>query len=100
MMSQEAFIDTLCDSVGLNGLTSDPSTPYCSGYPVDSIPQAPLQNAHKQQKLQHQMQTLIGSLNRLSISTRPDISTITNLLAKYTSNPTIKHIVRLGDDWP
>lgn len=38
------------------------------------------------------MQQLIGSLNWLSLSTRPDIATITNILSKYTSKPTPQHI--------
>jgi hypothetical protein len=92
MMSQEAFIESLCESVNLNGPTTNPSTPYRSGYPVDSIPTTIHHNPNTQQQLQHKMQTLIGSLNWLSISTRPDIATITNLLAKYTSKPTSKHI--------
>jgi hypothetical protein len=49
MMSQEAFIDTLCDSVGLTGPTSNPVTPYQSNYPVDSIQSTPNtdDNTHK-----------------------------------------------------
>ena len=38
------------------------------------------------------MQTYLGCLNWLSISTRPDIATITNLLAKHTANPSIGHL--------
>ena len=38
------------------------------------------------------MQFLIGSINWLSISTRPDIATITNLLAKYMATPSKGHI--------
>jgi hypothetical protein len=69
MMSQEAFIESLCESVKLNGPTSNPSTPYRSGYPVDSIPTTCTTDSTTQNKLQHKMQTLIGSLNWLSIST-------------------------------
>ena len=38
------------------------------------------------------MQFLIGSLNWLSISTRPDISTTVSLLAKFTHRPSQGHI--------
>jgi hypothetical protein len=92
MMSQEAFIKSLCESVGFNGPTSNPSTPYRSGYPIDSIPTTCNSDPTKQSKIQHKMKTLIGSLNWLSISTQTDIATITNVLAKYTSKPTTKHI--------
>ena len=37
LMSQEAFIDHLSALAGLNGPTSNPNTPYRSGYPVDKI---------------------------------------------------------------
>jgi hypothetical protein len=46
------------------------------------------------------MQTYLGCLNWLTISTRPDIATITNLLAKYTANLSpghlthVKHVIR------
>ena len=38
------------------------------------------------------MQYLIGCLTWLSTSTQPEISTITNILAKYLSKPTKAHI--------
>jgi hypothetical protein len=38
------------------------------------------------------MQTIIGCLNWLSISTRPDIATVTSILAKYCKNPSQGHI--------
>ena len=38
------------------------------------------------------MQSLVGSLLWLSNATRPDLSTITSILSKYTSNPTPAHI--------
>ena len=89
-LSQEAFIDTLADLSNLNKPhMTNPKTPYRSGYPVDSIPTVP-NNTNSQ--ITHKMQQLIGSLNWLSISTRPDIATITNMLAKYTLKATPAHI--------
>ena len=38
------------------------------------------------------MQVLVGCLTWLSISTRPDIATITNMLAKYTTKATKSHL--------
>ena len=101
MMSQEAFIDNLCQLAGLDDpAVSEPKTPYRSGLPVDSIPHKPLKDPIAQAKLKHTMQTYLGCLNWLAISTRPDIATITNLLAKYTANPSpghlthVKHVIR------
>ena len=38
------------------------------------------------------MRQLVGSLNWLSQGTRPDLSTITSMLARYQNSPTQKHI--------
>jgi dUTPase len=90
-MSQEAFIDHLLKLSKLDGDdVNSVRTPYCNGYVIDMTPKTkPSPNQHK---VTHYMQTLIGCLNWLSTSTRPDIATATNLLAKYTSCPNSKHI--------
>jgi hypothetical protein len=91
-LSQEAFIENLCQLANLDHETVNPTaTPYKSGYPSDSIPYKP-STPDKQKELIHKMQTLIGSLTWLSMSTRPDIATITNILAKYTTKCTEQHI--------
>ena len=93
LMSQSAFIDTLLQMTDLDKPhINEPKTPYRIGYPIDSIPIIPLKNLDEQARLKHRMQQLIGCLTWLSISTRPDIATITNILAKYTSNPTKGHL--------
>jgi deoxyuridine 5'-triphosphate nucleotidohydrolase len=101
MMSQEAFVDNLVQMANLaDASVYEPKTPYRSGFPVDSIPHKPPTLAQDQAKLCHTMQTYLGCLNWLAISTRPDIATITNLLAKYTASPSpghlthVKHVIR------
>ena len=90
-LTQEAFVEHLLKMTKLDDpATNSVKTPYRNGYPVDSIPKMP--QSLNQDKLIHYMQTLIGSLNWLSTSTLPDISTITNLLAKYSTNPNSKHL--------
>ena len=91
-LSQSAFIENLLIQQNLH--TSDVNTvssPYRSGHPVDKIQHEPYE-----QDTQHQytkrMQSIIGSLTWLSMSTRPDIATITNLLAKYVIKPSLGHI--------
>ena len=91
-LSQTAFIEALLHSHSLH--TDDVNTvqsPYRSGYPVDSIPNEAYDTA-TQQAYTKQMQWIVGSLTWLSMSTRPDISTITNLLAKHVCNPSLGHI--------
>ena len=91
-LSQEAFVDNLCEMAGLlSDAVNTVKTPYKSGFPVDTIPFYPLPKI-EQDDLIHTMQVYIGCLTWLSISTRPDIATITNILAKYTTKCTSKHI--------
>ena len=91
-MSQEAFADQLIEYAGLSheSATANP-TPYRAGYPVDTIKSSPDDMPYKQ-KLEKELQTYVGSLVWLSQGTRPDLATITNILAKYQNNPGYGHI--------
>ena len=104
-LSQEAFVDNLVAQCQLNGIAvSCPLTPYRSGLPVDKINDRIIQNndshtapnlqdsKQTQEALIRKMQFIVGSLTWLSTSTRPDIATVTNMLAKYTSCPTKSHV--------
>jgi deoxyuridine 5'-triphosphate nucleotidohydrolase len=94
-LSQEAFIENLCQLANLDNENVNPTrTPYKSGYPVDSIPYFDSQEPDKSNRI-HTMQVFIGCLTWLSMSTRPDIATITNLLAKYTTKCTDAHITHV-----
>ena len=91
-MSQAAFVDNLVHDQNLQGEgVNKPKSPYKSGLPIDNIPEQEYEPA-TQSKYTNLYQHIIGSLNWLAISTQPDISTITNLLAKYMSNPSVGHI--------
>jgi deoxyuridine 5'-triphosphate nucleotidohydrolase len=91
-MGQEAFVDNLCQMAKLdNSNVTTVPTPYRSGYPTDSIPYIPT-NPQDQAALVHEMQVYVGCLTWLAMSTRPDIATITNILAKYTTKCTKAHI--------
>jgi deoxyuridine 5'-triphosphate nucleotidohydrolase len=92
LLSQEAFIETLTTLAGLDGDgVNEPRTPYRSGFPVDKIPEEQYEE-HTQHKMNHLLRVLVGSLNWLALSTRPDIATITNMLAKYSNNASKGHI--------
>ena len=91
-LSQEAFIDNLCEMAGLlSDAVNTVQTPYKSSYPVDSISFTRLPQK-EQDELTHSMQVYVGCLTWLSISTCPDITTITNILAKHTTKATPAHI--------
>ena len=91
-MSQEAYIDQLLQTHNLiDDAINTKQTPYCSGYPVDAIPttsSTTKENLHLQSKLR----SIVGSMNWLSLATRPDIMTITNMLAQYQHKATYGHI--------
>ena len=63
---------------------------YHSGYPIDSIPHEAYDELTQKQYTK-KLQSIVSSLTWLSMSTRPDLSTITNILAKYVRNPSQGH---------
>ena len=87
-LSQEAFSDNLVAQAHLQTLsaTTNPS-PYRSGCPVDSLPREFI-TVEEKVKLEAQLRSYVGSLLWLSQATRPDLATITNILAKYQNRPT------------
>ena len=92
-ISQEAFADTLIEQAGLSHFSaSTKKTPYRSGYPVDMIEKDPTLSPTQRAAIQAQYRSLVGSLLWLSQGTRPDLSTITNMLAQHQNNPNDKHI--------
>ena len=90
-MSQEAHIQDLLTASRMHSSTNSKPTPYRSGHPVDAIPDEDLP-LHQKQRLQQQLQKYTGSFNWLATQTRPDISTITNILSHHNSNPSHGHI--------
>jgi len=92
-ISQEAFADTIIEQAGLTHLSvTAHKTPYRSGYPVDSIKEDTNLTESQKMAIQAQYRSLVGSLLWISQGTRPDLATITNMLAKHQNNPTDKHI--------
>ena len=88
---QEAFTLDIIKRYNLSNCNKSPrATPFRSGLPVDNI--APSQLSQTEQtKLLKSYQQVIGDLNWLSISTRPDITTIVSLLAAHTHLPAQAH---------
>jgi len=88
-ISQEAFSDNLIQQTGLNTISATTNlTPFRSGNPVDSINDTTTDDP----SLEKELRSYVGSLLWLSVGTRPDLSTITNILAKHQNNPPKKHI--------
>ena len=91
-LSQQAFIENLLYTYDMHhDHINAVKSPYRSGYPIDSIPNEAYDD-ETQSKYTKQLQSIVGSLTWLSMSTRPDLATITNILAKYVKNPSKGHI--------
>jgi hypothetical protein len=91
-LTQQSFTESLLESLGVQSTTTSAyTTPYRSGISIDSIPtQDMLPQEHD--KLRLQFQSLVGSLNWLAHTTRPDISMVVSLLAQHQSHPSQGHL--------
>ena len=92
LVHQEAFVFDIVDWHNLTDFNkSNRATPFRSGFPVDNI--QPSQLPDDQQKpLTKKYQQVIGDLNWLSISTRPDITAIVSLLSAHFQSAL--HVIR------
>ena len=88
-LSQEAYVSYLLEQFGFDENALDTKvTPFRSGHPVDAIPRDNV----LPELLKKRYQSLVGSLNWLQISTRPDLSVIYSCLASYQNAPTQGHL--------
>jgi len=91
-LMQQSFTENLLETLGLlSNSTSTFTTPYRPGLSIDTIPTIDMP-ALERDKLRLQYQSLVGSLNWLAHTTRPDISTAVSLLAQHQSNPSPGHL--------
>jgi hypothetical protein len=91
-LTQQSFIDTLLETldISIDG-TSTYTSPYQANCHIDSIPFQDM-SAPDRDRLQLRYQSLIGSLNWLAHTTRPDLSTVVSLLAQHQSTPSQGHL--------
>jgi hypothetical protein len=91
-LSQEADVQQLLEENNLHTATTIiKPTPYRSGHPVDTIPNVNLP-VEIRMELESKLRKILGFLNWFSTQTRPDIATITNILAQYQSYPSPGHL--------
>jgi hypothetical protein len=73
-LTQQSFTENLLDILGYSSSTTSTfTTPYQAGLSIDSIPTI-LMTSIEHDKLRLQYQSLVGSLNWLAHTTRPNIS--------------------------
>ncbi len=90
-LTQQSFTESLFDSLGLQHIgLSHFTTPYCSGCSIDSIPYQDMSSLERDH-LHLKYQSLLGSLNWLAHTTRPDLSTVVSLLAQHQNSPSPGH---------
>jgi len=90
-LTQQSFTDTLLDSLGISvDCLSTYTTPYQSHFHIDSIPTQDML-AQDRDRLRLKFQSLVGSLNWLAHTTRPDLSTVVSLLAQHQCTPSPGH---------
>jgi hypothetical protein len=91
-LTQQSFIENLLDSLDISSESQSTfTTPYVSGVSIDSIPMVSM-SASDQDRLRLQYQSLIGTLNWLAHTTRPDLSTVVSLLAQHKTSPSPGHL--------
>lgn len=91
-LTQQLFVKMLLENLGcIHQTFSSFTSPYRSGISIDSIPPSTLSST-EQDKLRLQFQSLVGSLNWLAHTTRPDLSTVVSLLAQHQSSPSQGHL--------
>lgn len=66
-------------------------TPYCSGLPIDSVIHESMPTTERD-ALCLAYQSIVGRLNWLVHTTRPDLATVVSLLAQHQSNPSMGHM--------
>jgi hypothetical protein len=91
-LTQQSFIDTLLESldITIDG-QSFYTSPYRANCHIDSVPFQEM-TAIDRDRLRLRFQSLVGSLNWLAHTTRPDISTVISLLAQHQSIPSPGHL--------
>jgi len=90
-LTQESFTESFIDSLGFTHVnTSTYLTPYRSGHAIDSVSHEEMSSTNRD-KLRLQYQSLVGSLNWLAHTTRPDLSTVISLLAQHQAYPSSGH---------
>ena len=91
-LNQPVDTKNLIAKAGLDSpSTITKNTPYRSGHPVDAIPHIEMSQPDRD-SLNKTLQEYVGSLNWLETQSRPDIATITNMLAQYSSKCSPGHI--------
>ena len=91
-LTQHSFTESLLESLQIDRVRQSLFlTPYRSDCCIDSIPHETM-SAEARNSLRLHYQSLVGSLNWLAHTTRPDIATVVSLLAQHQNEPSTGHM--------
>lgn len=91
LLSQSAFTEFTAHRFAVDRIKPVPNmTPYRSGLPIDSIPEAPPDDPDQKRRTKV-YQSIVGCINWLATCTRPDISPALTFLASYNQRPSHGH---------
>lgn len=82
-LSQKVIIENLMKDHNLSSTSVTKPTPYRSGYPVDKVKAKKELPKKVLAEAEDALRSMVGSFNWIAMGTRPDISTITNILSHY-----------------
>lgn len=91
-LSQQVIVQNFMTEHSLSLSSITKPTPYRAGYPVDKVkhkknlPQKFLDETEKM------LRSIVGSFNWIVMATRPDIATITNILARHLHTAVLGHV--------
>jgi hypothetical protein len=93
-LSQEGYAHMLVDVMGSqNDVSSTKMTPYHSSLAINTLSNHDSSLSDTQREtLRHKYRSYLGMQNWLSISTRPDLTTVHSLLASATESPSLAHL--------
>ncbi len=67
-------------------------TPYCSGLPIDTIPESDKDvDSPMFQECKQKYQSIVGSIGWLAQSTHPDLAPSHSFLSAYSNKPSCSH---------
>ena len=74
----------MIDRASLSNISATSNaTLYRAAFPVDKIKEDTILPQQVKKKIEDDLRSYVGSLNWLSISARPDLSTISDMLSRY-----------------
>jgi hypothetical protein len=92
-LSQTGFAAHLVEDINIHLQNMAPNaTPYCSGLPINAIPESDKDdNSPKFKECKQKYQSVVGSIGWLAQRTRPDLAPSLSFISAYSNKPSHSH---------